>query len=428
MKPFFQAGFAQVEITPRHFPARTYWSTVEETIDPLFANAAVFQSEEASVAILSLDVVIVEAAIVNQIRQRVAQQCPLDAASIMVHATHNHACPAVVERPWSAKDEDYLAWMIDQGVTALVKAYGALAPAETGTGRGTEFRIAFNRRFILRDGSVITQPSPEIVQQEVRFAESTIDPEVAVLSVRDMRGQQMGVLVNFACHAVHHMGSLSAGYPGILRQRLQAVYGEHFICVFLNGACGNVHHHDHATGEAIPMETTGGLLAEDVLRIMDGIQYDNPPSCNVKNTKVNLKYREIETLERELDNLHHHNVFKGLIDRNWYPWSLARLKAMHAESDHEIAEIQVIKIGKTVFGAIPAEYFCQHALRIKEESPKTETFVVSLANGWHGYIPDAQAFKRIGGHETTWCISSKMEPAAGDLMADAMLRLIHEMA
>ncbi len=66
----------------------------------------------------------------------------------------------------------------------------------------------------------------------------------------------------------------------------------------------------------------------------------------------------------------------------------------------------------------------EYALRIKEESPVGDTFVVSLANGWLGYIPHREAFERIGGHESTWCISSKMEPDAGDRMADAMLELI----
>ncbi len=125
-----------------------------------------------------------------------------------------------------------------------------------------------------------------------------------------------------------------------------------------------------------------------------------------------------------VDDLSSYNVFKGLVERGWYRWSLDRLKTYHSRSDHETAEIQVVRIGDTVFGAAPAEYFCQHSLRIKEQSPAKQTFVVSLANGWLGYIPHREAFERIGGHESTWCISSKMEPEAGDRMADAVLHLI----
>ncbi len=64
----------------------------------------------------------------------------------------------------------------------------------------------------------------------------------------------------------------------------------------------------------------------------------------------------------------------------------------------------------TVFGAVPAEYFSQHSLSIKEESTVRQPFVVSLANGWLGYLPHREAFNRIGGHESTWCLSSRMEP------------------
>lgn len=50
--------------------------------------------------------------------------------------------------------------------------------------------------------------------------------------------------------------------------------------------------------------------------------------------------------------------------------------------------------------------------------------VVALANGWLGLILTPAAQARRGGHETNITISSKMEPAAGDLMAERVLRQI----
>jgi len=55
-----------------------------------------------------------------------------------------------------------------------------------------------------------------------------------------------------------------------------------------------------------------------------------------------------------------------------------------------------------------------------------KTFVVSLTNGWLGYIPHKAAFNRKGGHESTWAIWSKMEESAGDIIADEILSLIEE--
>lgn len=417
-----QAGFARVDITPRQFPVWTYWSLVDAAIDPLFANAAVFRDGTTTIALLSIDVVIVEREYVLKIRKAISEACAIPPENIMVCATHNHACPAVVERPWSKKDDKYLTYMVEQGQRAVVEAFRALVPVETGTGRGFEGRISFNRRFILKDGSVISQPSFGIVDKSVLYGEGTIDPEVGVLCVRDLTGRITGMLVNFACHAVHLMGSLSAGFPGVLSDRLREAYGPDFVCVFLNGACGNVIHRNYTDPEQEDTKAkVGSVLAADVLRIVTGLSYSRQRRISATASTLGIKYREIDGLERHLDNLAPFNVFKGLIERGWYSWSLARLRDLHAKGDHEDAEIQVLRIGDTVFGAVPAEYFSQHALRIKEQSPVADTFVVSLANGWLGYIPHKAAFDRRGGHESTWCISSKMEPAAGDLMADAVL-------
>lgn len=225
------------------------------------------------------------------------------------------------------------------------------------------------------------------------------------------------------------MGSLSAGFPGVLCDRLKETYGPHFVCVFLNGACGNVIHHNYTDPEyEDTKERIGSVLAADVIRVTESITYTKQSKIAAESSSVKIRYREIDDLERHINNLTPFNVFTGLIERGWYPWSLERLKALHAKSDHEDVEIQVLKIGDTVFGAIPAEYFSQHALRIKEQSPATKTFVVSLANGWLGYIPHREAFDRIGGHESTGCISSKMEPEAGDRMADVMLRVIRKIS
>lgn len=424
-----QAGFAEAEINPQQFPARTYWSDVDTIIDPLFAHAAVFHDGTSTVAFLSLDVVIIERGYVREIREQVSRACPIPAESIMVCATHNHACPAVVERPWSEKDHEYLQHMVEQAAMVLIEAYHAMVPVEIGTGTCYEGRVSFNRRFIMKNGSVISQPSPSIVDKDVRFGEGTIDPEVGVLCVRDGSQKIVGMLVNFACHAVHLMGSLSAGFPGVLCERLKNTYGRDLVCVFLNGACGNVIHKNYADpGYEDTKEKIGAVLADDVERIVSAITYSGQGKVAAASTSVDIRYREIEGLRQNVNDLTSFNVFNGLIARGWYPWSLEKLEAMHSMSDHEAAEIQVLKIGGTIFGAVPAEYFSQHSLRIKEQSPVSETFVVSLANGWLGYVPHRAAFDRIGGHESTWCISSKMEPDAGDRMADAMLDVIRKIS
>jgi hypothetical protein len=87
------------------------------------------------------------------------------------------------------------------------------------------------------------------------------------------------------------------------------------------------------------------------------------------------------------------------------------------------AEIQAIFLDDFVHVSIPAEYFVQHGLRIKEETHPFRTRVVGYANGMVGYVPHKEAFAR-GGYETTFGYRSKLAPEAGDLLADAAIALV----
>jgi hypothetical protein len=421
----FQAGFSELDITPEYFPVRTYFSSANEILDPLYVHAAAFSSAGKIIVFISFDVVIVEWEYVERIRKGIAAQRSIPEANIMVCATHNHACPAVVDRPGSDKDEQYINFMVKQGVQAGINAIDKLKDAEVGVGRGFEAGISFNRRYIKTDGSVVSQPTINRNSNDILYGEGIIDPGVGVLSVKDHMGHIMGIMVNFSCHAVHHMGELSAGFPGVLCDKIKQKFGAECACVFLNGACGNVIHRNYSDpGSIDTKEKSGEILADDVIDIMSRIEYFQDAEIDSAETIADIKYRDITGLEQNIDNLRPFNVFEGLITKGWYRYSLDKLKKLHSISDHEKAVIQVFRIGDTFFGSAPCEYFSQHALRIKEESPGDNTFVVSLANGWLGYIPHKEAFKRRGGHESTWAIWSKMEPDAGGIIADNILNLI----
>jgi hypothetical protein len=422
-----RAGFAETEITPVSFPVRTYFSSATEVMDPLFAHAAVFDDGKTQLAFLSLDVVIVEAEYVARIRKNIAVQRNIPESNIMVCATHNHACPAVVDRPGSAKDESYLDFMIARGIDAVIKAFDALEDVELGVNSGYEGRVSFNRRYIKKNGTVVSQPIITAHSDDILCSEGVIDPELGVVSVKNTAGKIVGMLVNFACHAVHHMGSLSAGYPGVICDKIKEFYGSDCVCVFLNGACGNVIHKNYSDWQQDDTkEATGTVLANDIKSLVDQTSFKKQATLAVTEVTEKIKYRDISGLEQNINQLEQFNVFEPLITKGWYKYSLEKLKQMHAKSEHEEAIIQVFKIGDVFFGSAPCEYFAENALKIKERSPAEKTFVVSLANGWLGYIPHKVAFDRKGGHESTWAIWSKMEPAAGDIIADKILTLIKE--
>ena len=55
-------------------------------------------------------------------------------------------------------------------------------------------------------------------------------------------------------------------------------------------------------------------------------------------------------------------------------------------------EVQGLRVGDVAIVANGAELFCQSALDIAEASPFEQTWVVTLANHYVGYVPTASAF------------------------------------
>ncbi|MCA1808735.1 MAG: hypothetical protein LC725_04670, partial [Lentisphaerae bacterium] len=204
--------------------------------------------------------------------------------------------------------------------------------------------------------------------------------------------------------------------------------------LFLNGACGNIMHKDYTDLQKdLSMERVGGLLAENVAGILANIRYTPEPSVAVSEKCIKIKFRGMDKIREMAANIdkpdYYINIFGNIHKLGWYHYSLQRLQEMTAQADGIEVVIQVIRLGDIFFAAIPAEYFTEHGLRIKEQSP-AQTCVVSLANGWLGYIPTRAAFRRRGGHETSLAFWSKMEKDAGDRMADlalAQIRSLHHL-
>ena len=86
------------------------------------------------------------------------------------------------------------------------------------------------------------------------------------------------------------------------------------------------------------------------------------------------------------------------------------------------AEVQVHLIDEFAIAGIPAEYFCELGLHIKEQAHPRHALIAGFTNGMVGYVPHRQAFLR-GGYETTFGPGSRLAPGAGEILADCALRL-----
>lgn len=416
-----QAGFAEIDITPPIGTAKIGWIMniiTESVADPLFARAAVIKSGDNGIGFLALDLLWVEMEDVARIRSGIEERYGFPGSHVMVAASHNHAGPAVAQIGEVCKDNAYVETLIAKCVDVFGQALKSAEEAEIGFGHAFEWNVAHNRRIVMRDGTARTHGTFD--DPDALYVEGPIDPEVAVLAARGMDGKLLGCMVNFACHPTHHGGDsmISAGYPGILASEMKKRGCP--VTLFLNGPSGNIHTADPAKGgQDTPMETAGLILAEDVTRALESMSYEGDVNVTARSTTVRLPYREIT--EDEI-----RGTVRGaqrFMNPNFYDEIIPDFVREKVSQGSLLAEVQTLSIGECDYLAIPAEYFVEYGLRIKEEAHPRHALVVATVNGHVGYVPTKAAFKR-GGYETTFCPWSYLAPEAGNMLADAAIDLI----
>jgi hypothetical protein len=414
-----------VDITPPIGTLKIGWLTrivSEELLDPLFARACVLLAGAESIAFIGLDTLSIRWTQVAEIRKAIEGRFGFPGAKIMVAATHNHAGPAVANVADVPRDEGYIETLVAKVVEAFGAALAAMEQAEIGLGSCFEFGISHNRRVVMRDGTVRTHGSFD--DPMALCLEGPIDPEVAVMAARSAGGRPLGVIINFACHPTHYgpTGELSAGYPGALGRRMNQAGWP--VTVFLNGASGNLHDADPTRGGAgKSAEQIGAVLAVDAGKVIESMDFTGDVTLAGRSRTVRLPYRQVTQAEVK-------GTVRGaqrFVDGSVYERSMSGLLERIGARGTQLAEVQVLFVNDRAFAAIPAEYFAENALRIKQSAGSRHALVVSCANGMVGYVPHRDAFRR-GGYETTFSPWSRMAPEAGDVLADAAIELIEAQA
>ncbi|UCF97259.1 MAG: neutral/alkaline non-lysosomal ceramidase N-terminal domain-containing protein [Spirochaetaceae bacterium] len=425
----FRVGFATVDITPPIGTKKAGWlkfdtTSISDTIlDPLYARAAVLQANSGQIAFITLDILSIRWTQVNNIRKRIEEVTEFPGSNILIAATHNHAGPATANLGDARRDESYLQTLEDGAVDAFQKAIKNMQEAEIGFGHTFEWNIAYNRRVVMRDGTVRMKGT--FTDLNSLYLEGPIDPEVAIIAFRSLTGEKMGVIVNFACHPIHHGGDtvISSGFPGALAREMKRRGWPQTL--FLNGANGNLSHGDPTgVNEAKNQEEASRALAEDAERVIAVLEYvEDPVLCSVSTT-VKLPFRKITEAELKGTTFGAQRAVEhedtSMYERD-IPITVKKIK----KRKFNLAEIQAFLIDQLAIVAIPAEFFVENGLIIKERTYPLHTLIASPANGMVGYVPHKDAFIR-GGYETTFSGWSRLAPTAADLIIDEAINLLRK--
>lgn len=433
------AGAYEIDITPPvgidlagYFNVRK----ADNILDNLYAKSTVLKVDDTEVAITSCDLCVIPRELVLRIRELASGWSEIPKDNIMVSATHTHTGPVTAGLLAGEVDSGYVDLLTRKVATSIFMAKKNLREAIIKVGRGKEDSIVFNRRYLMKDGTVVTNPSklnPDIVKPA-----GPVDPELLTVLVESTEGDPIALIVNYANHIDTIGGTgISSDYPGVMARILKRFLGD-IPVLFLNGAEGDINHIDindptpqGGYGEA---ERIGKILAGAVIKVlskMDSIR----ERLKIKTSLLKIPLRkpskeDIERAKRLLSEvaeskskeLTAFDLAKGSIEiERVYAKEILLLSQL--DRDLEELELQSISLGDLALVGIPGEPFVEIGLAIKEKSPFRYTGIVSLANGYSGYIPTEKAFDE-GGYEARLARSSKLYKGAGEEIVKEVINLL----
>jgi hypothetical protein len=425
-----QVGFGIGDITPpvgAQMPGGFFKRTGTGVRDKLLAVACVLHDGQTTVALVGIDSLFITRPTVEAARRAIQKTARFPGENVLISASHTHSGGPIAGCLGSDEDLGYMQKVSDAIASAVQQGFQSLHAAEIGVGTGKEDGISFNRRFLMRDGREITHPGKPGTphHKEIVAPAGPIDPDVAVLAVRDPKGRVTGVVVNFACHSTVVGGDqFSPDYAGDLRKHLREHYGPETPVCFLLGPCGDITQVDNrSTAKEFGTEHAdmmGLKLAGETIRVIGRMEWlkEAPLAATVETAGLAIRPDPDADAERPAFGL-------GSGDKVDEVYAGERkLVAEERKKTPRIgAEVQAIRVGPLGIATNGAEYFCEYGLRIKQASPFKPTWVVSLANEWIGYVPTAQAFVG-GGYEPRTARSSKLAPDAGQRLVEAALKAL----
>ncbi len=415
--------------------------------DPLNARALMLDDGSERLAIGTADCTMANREVFDRAKQLIREKTGLAPDRVLLAGTHSHSAVRAIGIGQGPLDVEYLELLAQGMADAVARAVDNLAPARIGWGVGQKPELVHNRRWFMKPGTIPPNPfdekgekvkmnprrgSPDLVKPA-----GPVDPAVSVVSVQHADGRPLAVLANFG---IHYCGGfkfreVSADYFGVFARRIGKLLSAGdvappFVGILTNGTSGDISNgfsFRKPTPRKAPyqwMEEVGHMVAAEALRVIESMEYRDRVSLAMRQTELELGIRRPD--EERLAWAR--KVWSKAEGKKRFsrPEIYAREALYLAEYPATISmPLQALRIGELGIAAIPCEVFAETGLAIKESSPLDPTFVVEIANAYHGYLPTPQQHA-WGGYETWPARSSCLEIEAEPKIRKAVVELLGE--
>lgn len=443
-----QIGFYRADVTPPlEIDITGYYQEryAEGILDNLTLSVLAVTSGDNTALLISTDTLHLHGNDCNAFKKAISEKTGVSTDSVYIHSTHTHTGPDIDLASEKPVVVEYTKFFFNRLVDASVMALEDRKPAKMGWAVGNAPKVAFVRRFRMKDGKVRTNPG--VGNPDIDHPIGDVDERVNVLRF-DRVGGDTVVLVNFGNHPDTVGGSkISADWPGFLVKRLEKSL-DNVKCIFFNGAQGDVNHvnvnakggdfndtfHDfddvdRGYGHARHM---GNVMAGAVLQVYDKVNYVDVDSVKFiqKEIKVASHRPNPEDLPRayEINKLHNEGrdeeiPFKGM-ELTTVVAEAARMIRLKDAPEFFPLLLSGVTIGNVALIGVPGEPFTGIGRGLKESKDFDLVLPTCLTNGDEGYFPMKDSYDE-GGYEAR---SSRYKSGTAETIIAEGLKLLKELA
>ncbi|MBW3599064.1 MAG: hypothetical protein KY475_17565 [Planctomycetes bacterium] len=440
------AGVARMQLTPFWGVELTGWGyylnrTWRRVHDHLYATAVALDDGSRRVALVALDLMVIDEPFTRLVRQLVQEAADLPGEALLLTCSHSHNAPAAGGLLGVGEcDPRYEDWAARQAATAAILALRDTQPVQM-TAAGVDVPgLTFNRT---RDNG-------------------PTDPRLTALRIDRLDGSTLAAVVNFGAHPTLHTKrrpfDVSRDVPGEICDRLEAAFPG-AVCLYIQGACGDVNFSPEF-GEPARCGEPAESLARAALSCLQNAAPMPSPQIGACSSIARIPTRrwtreEIErdrdealrrlteddisgwreTLGRAMTNrpddmvARHGDERKAVraMCRFHVEWTAKMLEDFESRPENLETEVQALRLGDLVIVANSAEFFSSFALDVRARTDSKELMLACYSNGRIGYLPDVHdiaARSYAAWQSPKYCNQFPFVEASGPAMCEAMLKAI----
>ncbi len=408
----------------------------DKVLDDIFVHALVIKQNETASAIVYFDLLNINTKLSNRIYEELAKTKILSKENVILCASHTHTAPAITEEFHC--NPDYCHFVVRKAVEAIMDACSNTQDGELCFGQTALEGLAFNRRFWMKDGSVVTNPGK--MNPEIDRVEGPVDHSIPLLGIRQ-EGKLKVLLANISNHGDTTGGTaVSSDWMGACRSLLEKEMGPESMFIPLIAPSGNINHFNvKSPGSQTSCNEAGRIGKAYAEAISDAInklsEKDVELSVTNNIVKANSRYvdpkdlNEAQIVSSKYSSLNTDGSGTDITSEDLANKSPVALKffadaTMKRAKEKISCEFNLVCIdfGPMCILSLPSEIFVEVGIEIRTNIFPDKTVMIATHSGTgsekisNGYIPNEFNFGR-GGYETTYRSAPFETGTSGKLIA-----------